>query len=447
MLGQTPSAGTREDAVSNIDGAALLDEVRAAIRRYCILPGEHELVGVTLWCALSHLLAEFDYAPRLVIRSAEKRSGKSRLLEVIDGLVYSPLRAVNTSVSYVFRSLGTEPPPTLLFDEADTIFGSKVVSDRNEELRGLLNAGFQRGLSFGRVQGQDHSTQEFATFAMAALAGIGRMPETIEDRAVVVVMKRRRAEERVQPYRLRRDGPLLHGLRDRLAQWADTVRERAGETYPELPVDDRAADVWEPLVSVADLAGGAWPQLARDAALALVDFASEDDTARSPGLQLLADIRTVFDTEFMKSDELCRRLRELTESPWEQLELNPSKLGGRLREYSITTRHSADKSERGYYLRDFTDAFARYLPSEKASEDVQRVQGDVKQDITTSRPSPDRNRSDRVQDGPDTMGRLLERQPSQPSPGDMPQRRATAVTTSEQPRHHPARRNHSGPGR
>jgi Protein of unknown function (DUF3631) len=449
MLDKAPSPGT-ESGGSVMTGSDLFNDVREAIRRFCVLPGEHELVAVVLWCALSHLLTKFDYAPRLVIRSAEKRSGKSRLLEIVDGLVYSPLRAVNATVAFVFRSLDGNPPPTLLFDEADTIFGSKNVADKNEDLRGLLNAGFQRGLPFGRVVGSDFTTQQFSTFAMAALAGIGRMPETIEDRAVVVVMKRRRAGETVHPYRLRRDGPMLNDLRDRLAEWADTVRERAGETYPELPIDDRAADVWEPLVAVADLAGGAWPQLAREAAVALVNSATEDDTARSPELQLLADIRSVFDTNFMKSDDLCRNLRELTESPWEQLELNPSKLGGRLREYSIKTRHTEDKTERGYYLRDFADAFARYLPPEKASEDVRAVRSDVGDDITKGKPSADYTGPEHVPDTPDGMGRLLEERNGQPSPGDMPQRRAATVTTSEPPRRHPTRRNFrhpSGPGR
>jgi hypothetical protein len=433
-----------------MNGSDLLNDVREAICRFCVLPGEHELVAVTLWCALSHLLTKFDYAPRLVIRSAEKRSGKSRLLEVIDALVYSPLRAVNATVAFVFRSLETNPPPTLLFDEADTIFGSKAVSDKNEELRGLLNAGFQRGLPFGRVVGADLTTQEFSTFAMAALAGIGRMPETIEDRAVVVVMKRRRAGETVHPYRSRRDGPMLNDLRNRLAEWADTVRDDAGEAYPELPIDDRAADLWEPLVAVADLAGGGWPQLAREAAVALVESATEDDTARSPELQLLADIRTVFDSSFMKSIDLCGKLRELTESPWEQLELNPSRLGVRLREYSIKTRHTEDKTGRGYYLADFADAFARYLPPETVSEDVQRVQNDVKDDITRREPSADHTGSKHVPDTPDTMGRLLEGQSGQPTPGDMPQRRAATVATAEPPRRHPTRRNFrnpSGPGR
>lgn len=332
------------------------------IRRYCVLPGDHELVAVTLWVVLTHLVAEFDYAPRLVIRSAEKRSGKSRLLEVIDALAYSPLRAVNATVAYIFRSLTADPPPTLLFDECDTIFGSKKVAENNEELRGLLNAGFQRGLTFGRTVGPNHVTQEFATFAMAALAGIGRMPETIEDRGVVVKMKRRTPGEVVHPYRLGRDGPKLNKMRDRIAEWANEVRGEVHDEYPDLPVDDRAADLWEPLVRVADLAGGQWPKLAREAAEALVDSAAEDDTARSTNLQLLEDIKAVFVDEFMQSDDLCSKLRQLQESPWEQFDLNRWKLGRRLREYEIKTRHSDDKKMRGYHRSDFADAFTRYLP-------------------------------------------------------------------------------------
>jgi hypothetical protein len=442
-------------------GADLLDDVRTTIRRFCVLPGEHELVAVVLWCALTHLLTEFDYAPRLVIRSPEKRSGKSRLLEVVDGLVHSPLRAVNATVAFVFRSLTSSPPPTLLFDEVDTIFGSKGVADKNEELRGLLNAGFQRGLPFGRVVGSDFMTEEFPTFAMAALAGIGKMPETIEDRAVVVVMKRRKEGETVDPYRVRRDEPMLHGLRDRLAAWADSVRERAGSAYPDLPVDDRAADLWEPLVSVADLAGGVWPQLARDAAVALVNSAAEDDAARSPKLRLLADIRAVFDSDFMKSSDLCDKLCAISEAPWGELELNPSKLGQRLREYSIKTGHTGDKSERGYYRHQFADAFDRYIPqAEMASEGVQAVQDnselrqevgsvvgavDVADAVAEPMRSADHASPEPSPDTLDTVGRLLNGKAPRPTPGAMPQRRGGAVATVE-----PARRkirDKSGPGR
>lgn len=446
------TASSEIDSDGTVSPASdLLDDVREAIRRFCVLPGEHELVAVALWCTLSHLLTKFDYAPRLVIRSAEKRSGKSRLLEIVDALVYSPLRAVNATVAFVFRSLDSNPPPTLLFDEADTIFGSRGVADKNEELRGLLNAGFQRGLPFGRVVGSELVTEQFSTFAMAALAGIGRMPETIEDRAVVVVMKRRRDAEIVQPYRPRRDGPALNAIRERLAEWADTVRDRAGETYPDLPIDDRAADLWEPLVSVADLVGGEWPKLARDAAVAMVSSAVEDDTTRSPALQLLADIRTVFHTRFMKSDDLCLKLRGLSESPWEHIELNPSRLGARLREYSIRTRHTEDKAGRGYYLADFADAFARYLPPESASEGVQPVQCRLDPDQQADRmiapsvvnntadevdePSADHTSAEPVSDTLDTVGHLADGQDTQPSPAAMPKRRNVGATaTSERPK-------------
>ncbi|WP_264065261.1 DUF3631 domain-containing protein [Mycolicibacterium komossense] len=437
-MAPSPAADGNDGDMAGFD---LLDDVRDAIRRFCVLPGEHELVAVVLWCALSHLLTNFDYAPRLVIRSAEKRSGKSRLLEIVDALVYSPLRAVNGSLAFVFRSLDKDPPPTLLLDEADTIFGSKGVADKNEELRGLLNAGFQRGLDFGRVVGTDLTTQQFPTFAMAALAGIGKMPETIEDRAVVVVMKRRRDSETVHPYRLRRDRPMLQELRDRLAEWADSVRDRAGATYPELPVDDRAADLWEPLVSIADLAGGAWPQLARSAAIAMVTSAAEDDTARSPKLQLLADIRLVFGTPFMKSEELCAKLCALSESPWEQLELSPTRLGVRLREYSIKTRHTEDKRERGYYLDDFTDAFARYLPPEKVSEGVHVVhdvsgrerKADNMMELwpDTAKQTPNHSAStEPTPDTSDTLGRPLKEGGTSPSPAVMPKRRQAGATAT-----------------
>lgn len=453
-------------------GAKMLDDIRDAIRRYCVLPGEHELVAVVLWVALTHLLSAFDYAPRLVIRSAEKRSGKSRLLEVIDALVYSPLRAVNATVAYIFRSLTADPPPTLLFDEADTIFGSKKVAENNEELRGLLNAGFQRGLPFGRTVGPTHVPQEFSTFAMAALALIGRAPETIEDRAVITIMKRRTADETVQPYRVGRDKAALTELHNRLTAWADEMRPRAGkEPTANMPVDDRAADLWEPLIAVADLAGGQWPRKAREAAKALVESAAEDDTARSVNLQLLEDIRSAFEGKFMKSADLCSKLRSITESPWEQFELNPSRLGRRLREYSIKTRHSDDKTERGYHLEDFDDAFSRYLqPPEKVSEGVQGVRQDVdlqkQQDTLGESKASRENRggvpdtlsdtleaekasarkacSEAIPDTLDTFGHLPA-EAGRPSPASMPQRRhLTAIPSERKPGDF---RPPSGPGR
>ncbi|MBB3037436.1 DUF3631 domain-containing protein [Hoyosella altamirensis] len=348
------------------DGAEILNRTETSIRRYCVLPSNHAFVAVVLWAVLTHLTAAFEYAPRMVARSPEKRSGKSRLLEVLDALVYQPLRAVNATVAYIFRSLDADPPPTLLFDEADTIFGTKKVAENNEDLRGLLNAGFQRGLPVGRTVGPQHTPVEFETFAMAALAGIGKMPDTIEDRAIVVVMRRRKPTEHVQPYRTRRDRPALERLRKDIAAWADTVRHQLEGYEPEnLGVEDRAADVWEPLIAVADMAGGDWPKRARAAAVAMV-AAAEEDESDSVNVTLLRDIKDVFESlhvSFLKSDALCVKLHEIEDSPWRQFELNPSKLGHRLKEYGIKTAfRDGYKKERGYRLTDFSDTFERYLP-------------------------------------------------------------------------------------
>ncbi len=222
----------------------MLDDIEAAVRRYCVLPNEHAYVAVVLWATTTHVLDAFDYAARLVARSAEKRSGKSRLGEVLAGLVHDPLRTVNGSVPFIFRSLDKAKPPTILLDEADAIFSAKVKSEKSEDLRGLLNAGHQRGLTYGRTVGPTHVPTNFPTFAMAFVAGIGRMPDTIEDRAVVLRMRRRKREELIQPFRQRRDNPPLFALRDRLTDWAATNQYRAmletcgwgreGRTFPSV---------------------------------------------------------------------------------------------------------------------------------------------------------------------------------------------------------------------
>ena len=405
-------------------GAELLDQVAEAVQRYCILPSPQALHAIVLWVACTHMTPAFEYAPRLVARSAEKRSGKSRLLEVVDALVHKPLRAVNATVSYIFRSLDSDGmPPTLLLDEADTIFGTKVKAEQNEDLRGLLNAGFQRGLTFGRTVGPQHTPTEFQTFAMAALAGIGAMPDTIEDRAVVVVMRRRKKSETVAPYRTRRDRPYLEDLSDQLAEWAASVLPAATGYEPEhLGVEDRAADVWEPLVTVADMAGGRWPALAREAAAFMVSEAEEDNGEASLNMRLLADMRDVFDdegTDFLASAKVCELLRGIEESPWGQFDLNPSRLGHRLREYGIKTGHNASKTMRGYRRADFLDAWERYVPGTKASEPVHtRPQAadqhepwdtfgtpDAFKASVDSKASHDKPRSEGVRTASDTFGR------------------------------------------
>ncbi|QMU67129.1 DUF3631 domain-containing protein [Streptacidiphilus sp. P02-A3a] len=354
------------------EGAALLDQLKAVMARFVILPSQEALDATVLWVAATHLQPSWQHAPRLAVVGPAKRCGKSRLLDLLTETVHNPVITVNSTAAAIFRSI-SEVPPTLLVDEADTIFGSPKQAEKNEEMRGLLNAGHQRGRPVLRVVGKEHAPHSFATFAMAAIAGIGDLPDTIMDRSIVIRMRRRAEGEHVRPFRTKRDSPALHEVRTRLAQWAGSLGERALRLEPAMPVEDRAADTWEPLIIVADLAGGPWPSLARTACTRMVaaEAAAEEDNPSNA--RILADLRRIFfsagDPECLTSDQILFTLNSDPEAPWAEHGrggLLPRALASMLREYGIRSGNVriADGTQRkGYNRNKFTDAWKRYCPT------------------------------------------------------------------------------------
>ncbi|MEU1493677.1 DUF3631 domain-containing protein [Streptomyces sp. NPDC005776] len=382
-----PSDGTPDGSASEADpsngleaipdagptsGSKLLDELRSQIAQFVIPPSSEALDAITLWVVATHLQPAWQHAPRLAVVGPAKRCGKSRLLDVLTETVHEPMLTINTTPAAIFRSIDGEEPPTLLVDEADTIFGPKV-AEKNEETRGLLNAGHQRGRYVTRVVGNDHTPHKFATFAMAAIAGIGDLPDTVMDRSVVIRMRRRAEGEKVKPFRSRRDIPALHELRDRIHTWARPLLEDAASQEPGMPVEDRAADTWEPLVTVADLAGGRWPRLARVACARMVaaEVAAEED--HPSGARILADIRRVFvaqrEADSLSTEDLLHYLNADAEAPWGErgrYGLTSRELSGMLRDYGIRPGNvrMADRSQRkGYTRNKFLDAWRRYCPT------------------------------------------------------------------------------------
>ncbi|MGH3722038.1 MAG: DUF3631 domain-containing protein [Pseudonocardiaceae bacterium] len=359
-------------------GAELLDRLHAELTSFVVLPTEHTADAVCLWIAATHAVAAFEFAPRLAITSPEKRCGKSRLLDVIEATCHDPI----ATAAALVRSIGRDTPPTVLIDEADAKFGSKRAAEQNEDLRALLNAGFQRGRDARRCVGPMSKVEQFPTFAMVALAAIGGLPDTITDRAINVRMQRRPAGRTVAKFRLRRDKPRLRALGDELAEWAGTALDALRVAEPRLPVDDRAADTWEPLVAVADAAGGSWPARARRACTAMTAEAEQADTEASLGRLLLTGVREVFTTtrlaEILSAD-LVTSLRAIEDAPWSAFDLDQRKLARRLSEYAVTPGqiyvtgpNGKRRQARGYRLTDFTDAFARYLsdPSDDSRPDA-----------------------------------------------------------------------------
>lgn len=363
--------GDRADESSKVadEGAVLLDELRAAIGRYVVLPSEEALTAVTLWVAASHIQPALQHAPRLAVVGPTKGCGKSRVLDVLHETVYQPMMTVNTSPAVVFRVIGKNPP-TLLVDEADTIFGPKA--GEKEDLRGLLNAGHQRNRPAWRISGPEHKPTAFPTFAMAALAGIGDLPDTIMDRAVVIRMQKRKPGERITPFRSRYSVPELNALRDRLTAWLSPLRGTAARLVPRMPVEDRAADTWEPLVIVADLAGGHWPARARAACLAMTRHEVVQDEQTTLKTRLLRDIRRIFEQEgnkeALRTQDLLAALITDTESPWPEYGtkgMNAYHLANLMRDFDISPanyRFENGKQAKAYMRNRFLDVWARYCP-------------------------------------------------------------------------------------
>jgi hypothetical protein len=349
-----------------VDGAQVLDEVEAFLRRFVAFPSDAAAIAATLWAAHTHAVDAFESTPRLAVLSPEPGSGKTRLLEALDLVVVAPLAVLSASVAAIFRVIEAESP-TLLFDEVDAIFGSKR-SDGAEDLRALLNAGHRKGAQVPRVVGKQMEVHLFPVYAPVALAGLGDLPDTLMSRSVILRMRRRAPDEIVEPFRRREVEAVGHELRDRLAEWIALVRDRLAGAWPVMPagVNDRPADVWEPLLAVADAAGGTWPDRARDACEELVKVAESRDA--SLGIRLLGDLMTVFAGDITVSTEaLLTRLWKLDEAPWGNLRglpLDPRGLARLLKGYGITSTKIkvGGNAVQGYRREHLWDAWNRYLP-------------------------------------------------------------------------------------
>ncbi|PWU57683.1 hypothetical protein DLJ47_01885 [Micromonospora sp. S4605] len=359
-------------------GRWLLDQVHDTLRRFVILPSEEAYDAVTLWVAASHGVPWLDTAPRLAIISPTKRCGKSRLIDVCECLSFNPLTTANTTVAALVRSISPVDPPTIFIDEADTVFGTKKQAENNEDLRGIVNSGHQRGRPVRRWDVRRNRAEELETFAFAALAAIKDLPDTIMDRAVVVRMRRRANDEKVERFRLSRNREELEALGAKVNRWLRSYSEELSKGVPEdaMPVEDRAADTWEPLIAVADLAGGKWPDRARAAARVMTGAeAGEAASGDAAGLELLQDLRTVWYPEEDKvhSNTIVNRLINIEGARWSNYQygrpINQYELAQLIKPYGISpksVRAGADKANRkGFERHAIEEVWRRYLPEEQ----------------------------------------------------------------------------------
>jgi hypothetical protein len=360
---------SKPDEVIAPDTADVLDEITALVEKYVVLPSEAETIAIALWVAHTWALDGAHATPYLLVTSPEKRSGKSRLLEVLELLARRPWRVASASEAAMFRKI-SEHRPTLLLDEIDAIFGS--ASERTEPLRAVLNAGNRPGSNVARCvgDGAKQTVVDFSVYCPKALAGIdtGRVPDTITDRSIRLAMKRKTSAEPAAGFRHRYADAEARPIREALEAWGAAHAEELLLAEPDLPagLDDRAAEAWEPLVAIAELAGGDVPARARAAALALI---GDEGDEPGHGARLLAKLREVFDDEeVLATTTILAEVNGDDELPfggWRHGDgLDPRGLARLLKPYGVKRRtiRLGDQTAKGYRRDQFEEPWARYLP-------------------------------------------------------------------------------------
>jgi putative DNA primase/helicase len=353
-----------------VDGASLVSDIEAAITAHAMLP-EGAAVTMSLWIVHTYCLSAAAITPRLAVVSPTKRCGKTTVLKLLGALAHKPLAAANLTPAVLYRVVEAYAP-TILVDEADTFLAEQ------DELRGVLNAGHDRHSAVvPRCVGDEFEPKLFHVFGAVAIAAIGKLPDTLMDRSIVVQMKRKAPGEKLQKLR-RRQREALEALPRRCVRWAaDNVKVLA-EWEPALPeeLDDRAADNWEPLLAIADLAGCGWPTRSRATALLLSGTRSESTDSGDVAVQLLSDVRLVLTaeaTDRITTKALLAALINLEGRPWADWSrgrpLSPRQLGTLLGRFGIKpgTIRVGEATPKGYLVGDFTDAFDRYLPDGAAT--------------------------------------------------------------------------------
>jgi putative DNA primase/helicase len=385
-----------------VNGAELLDRLELLLKRFVVLP-EWAAETLALWILHTYAFPLRDVSTYLGLESPEKRCGKTTLLSVLSELVNRPVVAANISSSALFRVI-EETRPTLLIDEADTLLQG------NDELRGILNSGYTRKTAYvvrvanavrhypldGRkkTEFEQEDTEEtekdqisgtagkestvrkgnnavnqgatrlvrYSCWCPKVMAAIGRLPDTLADRCIVVRMQRKTTEEECERLRNLEPGPLRQQCARLVADHADEI----ARARPEVPaiLNDRASDVWEPLLALADLAGGTWPEKARRAAVGLTAKSQESSPVGTLLLNILVLIKQA-GADRIHSRALVEGLKCMGDQPWLEpgKPINETWLAKRLRPYGIRSKTMwiGEVAAKGYMLEDFREAFRRYI--------------------------------------------------------------------------------------
>jgi len=375
---EAPSPNSASDKPRSLDD--ILADLYRILNRYVVFPSYYQPIVIALWIVHTWLLDAFDYTPYLNVFAAAKRSGKSRVLEVLNLLCRNARLTSGGSSAALIRSVNEANPPTILLDEIDAVYTKKTDGEA-ESTRQFLNAGFRRGAKFLRCAGQGAAIEvkEFPAFCAKAFAGVGRcLPDTVLDRSIPIELQRQSPEQKAERFREREVRANVESIRNQLEAFSKDAEliQKLRAARPTLPeqLNDRAQDITEPLLAIAELAGSPWKQVAQKA---LVQLCTQEEDA-DVNVRLLAAIRVIFDRETvdkLTTKQIIEELVAMGDGPWASMFEEPLKhgriqtaaarLARMLNDFKIRPRtiRVGNQTPKGFHWSDFEEAWKRYVPA------------------------------------------------------------------------------------
>jgi hypothetical protein len=355
----------------DVDGAALASALETLIARFMMLPPFAETV-IALWLIHTYLLPVADYSPYILVTSPVRECGKTTLLELLLHLAYRAQFTGGITAAALYRRIARHSP-TMLLDELDT----RLRGDSGELLRGVLNTGFHRSGKVTICVGEDQEDRDFSTFCPKVLAGIGRVWDTVTSRSIPIRLQRAPKARLATLDRIRGDriDDLCQPYRRQLLKLADLIRYKTSVADPVVPneLGARQADVWRPLLAIADAIGGEWPARSRAAACALHGVAEDEGDY---GLLMLEDVRALFIKHGadgkLASSTIVEELVSRDDRPWPEYGKTQKPISARgvaqllarfgAKSHNIRLGGENGPVVKGYELGDLKAAFDTYLP-------------------------------------------------------------------------------------
>jgi hypothetical protein len=363
------------------DPTQIVSDVERFIRRFVVLP-ENAYLPIALWVIATHLVKTFDCFPYIALLSPAKRCGKTRLQEVLELFARRPWRGTTPSTPALYRMMADAP--TLILDEVEG-FRGKNRSESTEQLLAILNAGHRKGATVPRCNGPNHTVKMFPVYSPKIFAAIGKLPDTLADRSIVITMQRRKKSQKVERFLMKKAGVQAKPINDGLVGFALANQGAVEQAYNRLLdsdldfLGDRDADLWIPIFAVAMVTVPDKLDGLKKAATELSNAKAGNDADDSISLKLLSDIKAVWPEkqapkagpeENCETAVLLEKLKALDESPWaSDIVLSPSKVAKFLRPFEVEPRgvRIGSRTPRGYVYDHLKAAFERYLENQSAT--------------------------------------------------------------------------------